>query len=299
MKQIRTAFGEELVQAGRDLPNVVAVSCDLKKATKSDTFFKTFPERSFEVGIAEANAIGVAAGLALSGYRPFLSSFGAFLTGKNVEIRTSIAYNEAPVVLVGTHGGMIGPDGATQAALQDIAVMRSIPGMKVYQPCCPIEAALIVHHVARTRDMVYIRCARNAVPPLTLYNRFEPGRAYMLVKSDDSVRTVISSGPLVYNCIQAAKDLGSVNVINMPSIFPFDDERLARWVEGQEKLFVVEDHSTRGGLGSAVLESLARSNIHISVDLIGIDDFIVSGTPAELEKKFGLDKEGLKCRLSC
>jgi transketolase len=134
MISIRESFGKTLLDLGESDNNIVLVSCDLKVATKSDYFFQRFPERSFEVGIAEANAIGVAAGLSMSGYKAVLSSFGAFLTGKNVEIRTSIAYNNAPVVLVGTHGGLIGPDGATQSGIQDISVMRSMPRMKVFSP---------------------------------------------------------------------------------------------------------------------------------------------------------------------
>ena len=138
MESIREAFGQSLLELGKIDNKIALVSCDLKVATKSDIFFQRFPERSVEVGIAEANAIGVAAGLSMSGFKVVLSSFGAFLSGKNVEIRTSIAYNNAPVTLIGTHGGLIGPDGATQSGIQDLAVMRSMPNMKVFQPSTPI-----------------------------------------------------------------------------------------------------------------------------------------------------------------
>ena len=146
MISIRESFGKSLLDLGDKDDKIVLVSCDLKVATKSDYFFQKFTDRSFEVGIAEANAIGVAAGLGMSGYKTVLTSFGAFLSGKNVEIRTSIAYNNAPVVLVGTHGGLIGPDGATQSGIQDISVMRSIPRIKVFQPSTPVLTGKILEH---------------------------------------------------------------------------------------------------------------------------------------------------------
>jgi transketolase len=144
--EIREAFGQALLEAGREYKDVVVVSCDLKSATRTKYFFKVFPERSFEVGIAEANGLGISAGLALAGYRPFISSFGAFITGKNVEIRTSIAYNKAPVVIVGTHGGLIGPDGTTQAGIQDITTMRAMPNFVILQPASPLETRQIVKY---------------------------------------------------------------------------------------------------------------------------------------------------------
>jgi transketolase len=136
---LRDEFGLFLRRIGEKNKRIVAVSPDLKQGTKLDYFFKKFPKRSIETGIAEANAIGIAAGLALSGFVPVVASFGSFITGKNIEIRTSIAFNNAPVIIVGTHGGLIGPDGPTQAGLQDIAVMRSMPLMSVVQPSSAIE----------------------------------------------------------------------------------------------------------------------------------------------------------------
>ena len=132
MEALRDVFGKALREIGRKNQKIIAISPDLKQATKLSYFFEKFPHRSIETGIAEANAIGIAAGLALSNFRPVVASFGSFLTGKNIEIRTSISFNKAPVILVGTHGGLIGYDGPTQAGLQDISVMRSLPGMKNY-----------------------------------------------------------------------------------------------------------------------------------------------------------------------
>jgi transketolase len=300
MQSIRDAFGEALVEAGKDMSNVVAVSCDLSGATRTSLFKDVYPERFFEVGISEAHGIGLATGLALGGYRPFISSFGAFITGKNVEIRTSIAYNEAPVVVVGTHGGLIGPDGATQAGLQDISIMRSIPGFKVYQPCCPLEMKQIVKHVARSRDMVYIRCSRNKVPDLvSSIRKFEPGVGYKILdREKNQRRTIISSGPMVYNAMAAASEVNDVSVVNIPSINPIDEELIWDLMYENDQIFVIEDHSRFGGLGSAVCEVAAARRMMCPITLVGLDDFIVSGKPAELEKHYRLDKEGILCLLS-
>lgn len=293
MKSLRQAFGDALVEVGHKHPNVVAVSCDLKVATKSDGFFKTFPERSYEVGIAEANGIGIAAGLALGGYRPFISSFGAFITGKNVEIRTSIAYNNAPVVIVGTHGGMIGKDGATQASIQDISVMRSIPGMKVLQPSTPLECRYMIHWAASNKEMVYIRVARNEAPELyQAVNSLQPHIIHQGLY--EYPRMLISSGPMLHNCIAAAKLFNDVNVMSVPMIEPIDGEYIRRWGLMTDKMIVVEDHTTRGGLGGAVAECHPACDL----ELVGIDSFVPSGTPKELEEYFGLDVKGIECLLS-
>ena len=154
---IREAFGKELVKLGKKNKNIVAVSCDLKDACKLSFFLKKFPKRSFEIGIAEANAVGIAAGLSMSGFRPFLASFASFITGKNVEIRTSISYNKCGVVIVGTHGGLIGPDGATQSSVQDIAVMRSLPYFEIIQPSSPLETKQIIAYVEKVKSQhIYV-----------------------------------------------------------------------------------------------------------------------------------------------
>lgn len=297
MKSIRQAFGEALVEAGKLNHKVVAVSCDLKAATKSSLFFSEFPHRSFELGIAEANGIGVSAGLALAGYRPFISSFGAFITGKNVEIRTSIAYNQAPVVIVGTHGGMIGPDGATQASIQDISVMRSIPGFKVLQPATPNECRAMVLWAAQNEEMVYIRVSRNETPEIYPRNhKFELGKMDLVVGTKDGFagNTIFTSGPLLHNCIEAAKQAGNTRVYNVPSIEPIDREIVETEGNSVYHIIVVEDHTTKGGLGGAI----AECNPLCELKLVGIDGFVPSGSPAELEEHFKLDVKGIKCRLS-
>jgi len=300
MMSIRDAFGLALAEVGREFPDVVAVSCDLREATRLSYFTKAFPERTFEVGIAEANAVGIATGLALEGFRPFLASFGAFITGKNVEIRTSIAYNQAPVVIVGTHGGMIGPDGGTQSALQDIAVMRSIPGFHVYQPATPNETRAIVRYAAMSTEPTYIRISRNEVREY--FDRdceFYPGTSRTVINPSEALKAIITSGPLLGNCCDAATTVGNTKVINMPSIEPIDADAIIETARSVPSILVVEDHSTKGGLGGAVAEVIAQHVPHYNMTRAGIDNFIMSGRPSELETIYGLNVEGIEEKLRC
>lgn len=297
MQALRDVFGDTLVSCGKKNKKLVAVSCDLKEATRLSKFFNAFPERSFEVGIAEANAIGIASGLALSGLRPIISSFGAFITGKNVEIRTSISYNNAPVIIIGTHGGLIGPDGATQSGLQDIAIMRTIPNIKVFQPSSPNQTKGIIEYVCETNDMVYVRIARNKVPEI--YNntyKFKPYSSHILLPGEDI--TIFSSGPILHSCIQAAKELSnkvSIKVCDIPSLKPVNKDFIIENSIKSNLIFTFEDHNIEGGLGSIVSEIITMNGIKKKVLRFGLDDeFIISGTPNELEKYFHLDSSGIK-----
>ena len=297
MLALRDVFGDTLVSCGKKNKKLVAVSCDLKEATRLSKFFNAFPERSFEVGIAEANAIGIASGLALSGFRPVISSFGAFITGKNVEIRTSISYNNAPVIIIGTHGGLIGPDGATQSGLQDIAIMRTIPNMQVFQPSSPNQTKSIIEYVCETNDMVYVRVARNKVPEI--YNntyKFKPYSSHIVLPGEDI--TIFSSGPILHSCIKAAKELSSnisIKVCDIPSLKPVNKDFIIENSIKSNLIFTFEDHNIDGGLGSIVSEIITMNGIKKKVLRFGLDDeFIISGTPDELEKYFHLDSSSIK-----
>jgi len=298
----RDAFGFSLVKAGKKYENVVVVSCDLKGATRTRFFFDKFPTRSIEIGIAEANGIGIAAGLALAGYRPFISSFGAFITGKNLEIRTSIAYNKASVVVVGTHGALIGPDGATHCGLQDVAVMRGMPNFILLQPASGIETEAMVDYLAGSRSPAYLRLARNELPEIySKRYRFRLGKGYVLMDGTDV--TVIASGPPVHAALEAAGRLTnfmSVRVVNIPSLKPIDAALILRCATETRGILTVEDHSIEGGLGSIVSEIVAGSGLGTSVYRHGIRDvFTESGTLTELEKKYQLDAEGVTHHLKC
>ncbi len=293
---LREAFGRALVEAGKKHKDILVISCDLKGATKTNYFFEEFPERSFEVGIAEANGLGISAGLALSGYRPFISSFASFITGKNVEIRTSIAYNKAPVVIIGTHGGLIGPDGTTQAGLQDITTMRAMPNFILLQPASPRETKAIIEYLAQSRDLAYVRIARNEVPEIYSKDyKFVLGKGYVLREGADL--TVISSGPPVHTCLKAAqklKEIIDVRVVNMPTLKPVDKAIITQSTIKTEGIVTVEDHTTEGGLGSIVCEVVAEQGLTVPVYRHGIyDTFTESGSPAALESKYKLDTAGI------
>lgn len=297
LMSLREAFGKALVEAGKKYKNVVVVSCDLRGATKTKYFFNEFPERSFEVGVAEANGLGICAGLALAGYRPFISSFAVFITGKNVEIRTSIAYNRAPVVIVGTHGGLIGPDGTTQAGLQDITTMRAMPNFILLQPASPLETKAIVEYLAQSRHPAYVRIARNVVPEIYAEDyRFELGKGYVLKEGTDL--TLISSGPPLHACLRAAEKLKKmidVRVVNMPTLKPIDRDIILQSAVQTQGVITVEDHTIEGGLGGIVCEVITEEEgVSTPVFRHGIrDTFTESGSPEALEAKYQLDADGI------
>ena len=257
---LRDVFGKYLVELGKKYKDLIVVSCDLKSATKTVDFFKKYPDRSIEVGIAEANGLGISAGLALSGYKTLISSFGAFITGKQLEIRTSISYNNAPVKIVGTHGGFIGTDGATQAGTQDISIMTGMPNFEVFQPCSPIETKKILKYVITSKKPSYIRICRNEVDEIYTDNyKFIPGKAYEVIKGDKNF--IISSGPMIHNCIEAVKILKTkykkeVGLINIHSFKPFNQNSLQRIIKNTKNILVVEDHSFYGGLFSVINQNL-------------------------------------------
>ena len=296
---LRDVFGKELLNIGKKNKKLVAISPDLKAATKLSYFFEKFPSRSIETGIAEANAIGIAAGLAMSGFRPVVSSFGSFLTGKNIEIRTSIAFNKAPVVLVGTHGGLIGPDGPTQAGLQDISVMRSIPNIKVFQPSTEIETKKILQKYLskNSRDIVYLRISREKTHEFfpKNYKFIEGNISFLINEFKDAF--VLTSGPMLERCYRAIKRIKKykIGLGNLSSIKPINLKKLKVITNKTKRIITVEDHSTMGGLGSAVNESLNLLNSRCYVDNYGINDvFTQSGDVESLYKFYKLDELSIK-----
>ena len=291
---LRNVFGKYLVKLGSQHKNLLVISCDLKSATKTIDFFKKYPKRSFEVGIAEANGLGIAAGLALSGFKTLISSFGAFIAGKQLEIRTSISYNNAPVKIIGTHGGFIGTDGATQAGTQDISIMVAMPNFEVFQPCSPIETMAILKYVIKSNKPTYVRISRNEV--MEIYNKkykFIPGNAVEIVKGKKNF--IISSGPVLHNCIEAIKILKkkyktNVGLINIHSFKPFSKNSLKKIIKESKNVLVVEDHTYYGGLHSLINHYFNSFKNKINYGYITInDDFVESGKPFELEKKYGFD----------
>ncbi len=301
-KATRDAFGDALIKFGSIYPNLVIVDCDLATATKTDKFRASFPDRFFQLGIQEANAIGVGAGLANSGFRPFVASFSAFITGRYDQIRISVALDESPVVIVGTHGGLaIGKDGATQMGLEDINLMRGMPNMIVLQPADYIETIEMVKYLAETRSPAYLRLGRQPLPHINKEGYvFEFGKGVTLKEGSDIA--IIATGGMVYLALEAAEELAKegiqARVINIHTIKPIDREIILKAGNETRGIFILEDHNIIGGLGSAVAEVIAEEGLGIPVKRWGIQDvFGESGDPKDLYKKHGLDKEGILERL--
>lgn len=294
----RNGFGEGLVIAGEENPNVVGLCADLTESTRMEGFKKKFPERFVEIGVAEQNLVTVAAGMAHEGKIPFTSSYATFSPGRNWEqIRTTICYNDQPVKIIGNHTGIsVGPDGATHQALEDIAIMRVLPNMVVVVPADSIEAKKATIAIAKNGKPSYLRLARDKTPVITTENTpFEIGKAEVLNKGKDV--TIIACGAMVYLALKVAEDLKDqieVRVINCHTIKPLDTKTILNAAEETGAIVTVEEHQIAGGMGSAIAEVVSES-FPVPIKRIGIEDsFGESGTPAELMKKFGLTEENIK-----
>lgn len=295
----RTGFGEGLVTAGEQNSNVVALSADLSESTKANLFKEKFPNRFFEVGVAEQALVTIASGLANYGKIPFTTSYAAFSPGRNYEqIRTTIAINDVPVKIIGSHAGLAtGADGATHQMLEDIALMRALPNMIVISPCDAIEAEKATILAATNNKPTYIRLARNDTPVFTTQaSPFEIGKANILWEPKDPLVAIIATGPLVYEALLAAKGLSQsieTLVLNVHTIKPLDEVSIIRAAKTCGAIVTVEDHQINGGLGSAVAECLSK-NFPVPIEMIGVKDlFGESGEPSELFEKHEMTKEDI------
>ncbi|MFA6365466.1 MAG: transketolase C-terminal domain-containing protein [Candidatus Paceibacterota bacterium] len=294
-KPIRDGYGEGLLVAGEHNENVVVLCADLKESTRTEEFSKKFPERFFEVGVAEQNMATIAAGLGVSGKIPFISSYATFSPGRNWEqIRTTISYNDANVKIAGHHAGIsVGPDGATHQAVEDIATMRVMANMKVIVPCDAIEAKKATIAAAKIWGPVYIRFAREKTPIVTTEKSpFIPGKAEILWDSKKPVVAIVACGTLVYSALLAAKKLEEedieVMVVNNHTIKPLDEATLLAVAKRTGALVSAEEHQIAGGMGSAIAELLV-SQYPIPQEFVGMRGvFGESGKPAELIEKYGM-----------
>lgn len=295
----RVSYGEALVELGREHEDVVVLDADLAAATKTGTFKKVFPERFFDCGIAESNLMGVAAGIAAAGMVPFASSFAMFAAGRAFEqIRNSIGYPHLNVKIGATHAGIsVGEDGATHQCNEDIALMRTIPGMTIISPADDVEAKAAVKAAYELEGPVYLRFGRLAVPVINDNPdyRFEIGKGVILREGTDL--TIVATGLCVSSALDAADLLAaegiSVRVINIHTIKPLDEEILIRAAEETGKIVTVEEHSVIGGLGGAVCEVLSEKH-PAKIKRIGINDvYGESGPAAKLIEKYGLDGKGI------
>lgn len=296
-KATRDAFGEVLVELGRERSDIVSMSADLQDSTKAIHFQKEFPDRFLNVGIAEQDLVGIAAGYALEGFIPYISSFAAFLTTRPFDmIRMLACYNNLNIKIVATHSGLtVGEDGGSAQMLEDIALMRVLPNMKVFSPVDAIETKKIIRAVADDRGPAYIRLARAKYPLLTTKeSSFEIGRGSILRKGSDI--TIVATGLMVSRALEVAKELeGSIDirVVNISTIKPIDRELLIRCKEETKAILTLEEHQVNGGLGSAVCEALSEERVLVKI--MGVEDrFGQSGKPKELFKEYGLDNESIK-----
>lgn len=295
----RQGYGEALAELGDEFQNLVVMDADLAESTKTAIFGKKFPERFFDCGIAEGNMVSMAAGLASTGKVVFASSFAMFATGRAYEqIRNSVGYPALNVKIAASHGGItVGEDGATHQCLEDIALMRNIPGMVVCVPSDVVEAKAAVRAAIEYQGPVFLRLGRNAVPVINDRPdyKFELGKGIVLKEGTDV--TIIATGIVVESAMETAKRLEeegiSAEVINIHTIKPLDEELVIASAKKTGKVVTVEEHSVIGGLGSAVCDTLCRYN-PVPVLKIGVqDEFGTSASAAVLMKEYKLDADGV------
>ncbi len=299
---IRKGFGEGLLIAGKADEHVVALCADLTESTKMDAFVKEFPKRFVEMGVAEQNLVTVASGMAAMGKIPFVSSYAMFSPGRNWEqVRTTIAYNDRPVKIVGSHAGIsVGPDGGTHQAIEDIALMRVMPRMVVLSPCDAIEAKKATIAAAKNGTPVYLRLAREKTPIITTEETpFEIGKAQVFYAPEKKAQVgIIATGALVaraMNVAHALSDKGiAVKVLNLATIKPLDHEAILNLAKETGAIVTVEEHQIAGGMGSAVAECLAQW-LPTPQEFIGVkDEFGQSGTPDELIAYYKMDEVAIE-----
>ena len=295
-KATRVAFGDALKRIGETHDRVVVLDADLACSTQTRGFADAFPDRFVQLGIAEGNMVGVAAGLALGGMVPFAASFACFIAGRFEQIRMSVGYNNANVKIVGTHSGIgIGEDGYSQMGLEDVALMRSLPNMVVIQPADAIETERATEFLADYVGPAYLRLTRQGVPDL--YDgsyRFEFGQGAELRSGSDL--TIVASGGVVAYALEAAEALASegidAGVVNMHTIKPIDATLLRKLAAKTGRILTVEDHGIVGGLGSAVLDALSEVP-GVTVRVHGVRSYGESGTHASLYRQHRLDSTGI------
>lgn len=299
MKASRDGFGKALVELAQENPNIWVVTADVSESTRTHWFAEKFPERFVQVGVAEQNLVGVAAGIAACGKTVFVSAFSAFSPGRNFDqIRISICYNNSNVKIHGSHSGMsVGPDGASHQMLEDIAMMRALPNMIVIAPADLEQVHKATIAAAKIKQPVYIRTSRENSPMFTSEGTpFEIGKAN--VYRDGKDVAIFACGLQVYESLKAAEELKKEGidaaVIDCHTIKPIDEKTILEYAEKTKLIISVEDHQVHGGMGSAIAEVLAESGCPAKLKIHGIYNiFAESGTAQELLKKYKLDAAGI------
>jgi transketolase len=292
-KDTRSGFGDGIAELARKNPNVVALTADLAGSLKLNQFMKEFPDRFFQVGIAEANMMGIAAGLTIGGKIPYTTTFANFSTGRVYDqIRQSIAYSGKNVKICASHAGLtLGEDGATHQILEDIGLMKMLPGMTVIVPCDYNQTKAATMAIADLKGPVYLRFGRPVWPIFSKEEDFKIGKAQYFSEGTDV--TIFACGHLVWNAIQAGAALQeegiSVELVNIHTIKPLDEEAVIRSIRKTKCAVTAEEHNIIGGMGDAIAQAAAK-NFPIPIEYVGTKDtFGESGKPADLLKKYGLD----------
>ncbi|WP_178300404.1 transketolase family protein [Chishuiella changwenlii] len=293
-KDTRSGFGDALTELGRTNPNVVALCADLIGSLKMDQFIKENPERFFQIGIAEANMMGIAAGLTIGGKIPFAGTFAEFATARVYDqVRQSIAYSNKNVKIAASHAGLtLGEDGATHQTLEDIGLMKMLPGMVVINPCDYNQTKAATIAAAEYDGPVYLRFGRPVVPIFTPADqKFEIGKGILMNEGSDV--TIVATGHLVWESLIAAAELEkegiSCEVINIHTIKPLDEEIILNSVKKTGKIVTAEEHNILGGLGESVARVLAQK-LPTKQAFVAVEDkFGESGSPFDLMKKYGID----------
>ncbi|GGD97014.1 transketolase family protein [Planktosalinus lacus] len=297
-KDTRSGFGAGMTELGKTNPNVVALCADLTGSLKMDEFQKNHPERFFQVGIAEANMMGIAAGLTIGGKIPFTGTFANFSTGRVYDqIRQSIAYSGKNVKICASHAGVtLGEDGATHQILEDIGLMKMLPGMTVINPCDYNQTKAATLAIAEHEGPVYLRFGRPSVANFTPEGQtFEIGKAVQLTEGNDV--TIVATGHLVWEAIQAAETLEKegihAEIINIHTIKPLDNEAILNSIKKTGCIVTAEEHNFLGGLGESVARVLAENHPTPQEFVATQDTFGESGTPAQLMEKYGLNADAI------
>ena len=296
MKATRQSYGEALVELGKENEKIVVLDADLANATKTIEFAKEFPQRFFDIGIAEADMIGTAAGMSLCGKIPYASTFAVFAAGRTYDqIRSSVCYPNLNVKICATHAGVtVGEDGATHQMLEDISLMRVLPNMKVFCPSDDVETKWIIKEISKIQGPCYVRLCRLATPDIYDENqKFEIGKMVHIGEGTDA--TIFATGVVVTEALKAQKMLQEkgidIRVIDVHTIKPLDEEMILKCAKETKRLISIEDHSILGGMGSAISEVLTEK-YPTKLERMGINDkFGKSGKAEELLKYFGIDAE--------
>ena len=299
MKATRDFFGEHLISLAELDSSIVVVNCDLGEATRTLDFKRKFPNRFIECGIAEANAISIASGLSKNGLKPFVTSFGHFLTGKFLEIFQSVGLNNSNVVLVGTHSGLaIGKDGPTQMGLRDVGLMRLLPNFSIYQPINEEQTHQSMNEIINKFGPKYLRLNRQSQDFFSYDEEFIFGNHSEIIIGEKLL--VITQGAPTIEAYNAIKELHEKDSIGLTSIqsLPLNENNFIKSLENYQKILVVEDHYSSGGISDVVSSIIPENKLNILLKTLAVDDYGQAGSPEDLYKRYSLDKFGIQEKIS-